>query len=61
MTGFELLEILTKADNDLLRNEIYAGESEGDRVVNAYLDGDNIILETQMQLELEVYEQTYGG
>lgn len=61
MTGFELLEILTKADNDILRNEVYAGESDGDRVVNAYLHGDNIILETQMQLEMEAYEQTYGG
>ena len=53
MTGFELLEVLVKTDNEILKNEIFAGESKGDRVVDAYLAGGNIVLLTEMQRSLD--------
>ena len=58
MTGFELREILTKADNEVLRNDVYAGESQCDRVIDAYLSGNNIVLETEMQAQINEMENT---
>lgn len=52
MTGFELLEVLVKTDKEILRNDIYAGESQGDRVIGVYLSGNNIVMDTEMQEQM---------
>lgn len=46
MTGFELLEYLTKQDSEVLRCQIYAGEDDWDEIVDAYIDDGAVILQT---------------
>ena len=53
MTGFELLEALTKTDAEYLREEIYAGMGEDDRIVDVYIEEGMVTLLTEGQRTLD--------
>lgn len=53
MTGFELLEALTKTDAEYLREEIYAGMGEDDRIVDVYIEEGMVTLLTEGQRALD--------
>ena len=43
MTGFQLLEALTKMDKEALRSDIFAGLNDEDRIVDAYVTSDGFV------------------
>ena len=49
MTGFELLEYLTKQDAEVLRCQIYAGSDDWDEIVDAQVDDGAVNLQTFRQ------------
>lgn len=58
MTGFQLLEALTKMDKEALRSDIFAGLNDEDRIVDAYVTSDGFVsLLTEYQRDLDAEEE----